>query len=90
MGHLVSAVGQCVTLRSPLCPDRCDERFDADDVHHSRQVVGKHERAISVATFGRVFVKKCVAPIRAFIVPNGCSTVSRRTRMACGLASRRS
>src|ERR1700758_5671301 len=36
------------------------------------------ERAISAATFGRVLVRKCVALIRAFIVPNGCSTVSRR------------
>ena len=30
------AVGRRVTLLSPLCPDRCDERFDADDVHHPR------------------------------------------------------
>jgi hypothetical protein len=27
--------------------------------------------------------------MRAFIVPNGCSTVSRRWRVACGFASRR-
>jgi hypothetical protein len=45
--------------------------------------------AISVATFGSVFIRKCVAPIRAFIVPKGCSTVSRRTRIACGFWSRR-
>jgi hypothetical protein len=36
-----------------------------------------------------VFVRKCVAPMRAFIVPNGCSTVSRRWRMASGFASSR-
>ncbi len=35
------------------------------------------ERAISAPTFGSVLVRKCVAPMRAFIVPNGCSTVSR-------------
>jgi hypothetical protein len=35
------------------------------------------------------FVRKCVAPMRAFILPNGCSTVSRRWRMALGFASRR-
>jgi hypothetical protein len=29
-------------------------------------------------TFGGVFVRKYVAPIRIFIVPNGCSTFSRR------------
>ena len=30
-----------------------------------------------------------VAPMRALSVPNGCSTVSRRRRIACGSASRR-
>jgi hypothetical protein len=38
--------------------------------------------AISVATFGSRFIRKCVAPIRILSVPNGCSTVSRRWRMA--------
>jgi hypothetical protein len=33
-------------------------------------------------------IKKCVAPMRIFSVADGCSTVSRRTRMACGLLSR--
>jgi hypothetical protein len=28
-----------------------------------------------------VFIRKCVAPIRALIVPKGCSTVSRRWRI---------
>ena len=28
-----------------------------------------------MATRGSVFIKKCVAPIRALIVPKGCSTV---------------
>jgi len=28
-----------------------------------------------VATRGSVFIRKCVAPIRALIVPKGCSTV---------------
>jgi hypothetical protein len=36
-------------------------------------------KAISEATRGSVFIRKCVAPIRALIVPKGCSTVSRRT-----------
>src|SRR6185503_5953376 len=31
-----------MTPQGPLCPDRCDERFDADDVHHPRQIVGEH------------------------------------------------
>src|SRR5882757_3625842 len=45
--------------------------------------------AISVATFGSVFIRKCVAPIRIFSAPNGCSTVSRRVRIASGVLSRR-
>ena len=40
--------------------------------------------AISVATLGNCFIRKRVAPIRIFSVANGCSRVSRRTRMACG------
>jgi phage terminase large subunit-like protein len=31
-----------------------------------------------VATFGRRFIRKCVAPILIFSVPKGCSTVYRR------------
>ena len=42
-------------------------------------------RCDPAATFGSVLVRKCVAPMRAFIVPNGCSTISRRCRMACGI-----
>jgi hypothetical protein len=34
--------------------------------------------AISLATRGSVFIRKWVAPMRALIVPKGCSTVSRR------------
>src|SRR6185436_9736248 len=43
--------------------------------------------AISLPTLGSVFIKKCVAPIRIFIVPKGCSTVSRRVRIASGFLS---
>ena len=32
--------------------------------------------AISLATCGIVFIRKCVAPMRALIVPKGCATVS--------------
>jgi hypothetical protein len=35
-------------------------------------------KAISVAARGKPFIRKWLAPIRALIVPNGCSTVSRR------------
>ena len=45
--------------------------------------------AISVATFGKRFIRKWVAPMRIFSVPNGCSTVSRRCRIACGFSSSR-
>ena len=38
--------------------------------------------AISVFTFFNRFIRKWVAPMRILMVPKGCSTVSRRTRMA--------
>src|SRR5262249_34571189 len=47
------------------------------------------QSAISVATFGNVLHRKCVAPILIFMVPKGCSTVSRRVRMALGFSSSR-
>jgi hypothetical protein len=46
-------------------------------------------RLISVRTRGNVLVRKCVEPIHAFSVPNGCSTVCRRSRAACGVWSSR-
>jgi hypothetical protein len=46
-------------------------------------------RLISVATCSRPLVRKCVAPIQALIVPNGCSTVQRRVRIASGVCSSR-
>src|SRR5262249_29018396 len=45
------------------------------------------QSAISAATFGNVVHRKCVAPMRIFMVPKGCSTVSRRVRMASGFLS---
>ncbi|MEY9555305.1 hypothetical protein ABIF67_009370 [Bradyrhizobium japonicum] len=51
--------------------------------------MAERHSAISVATFGSVTHKKCVAPMRIFSVPNGCSTVSRRVRMAFGFLSSR-
>jgi len=44
-------------------------------------------RLISVFTLGRRLVRKWVWPIQALIVPNGCSTRLRRSRMALGLRS---
>src|SRR3546814_17176452 len=35
-------------------------------------------RDISVATLGSLFIRKCVAPIRALMVPHACSNVSHR------------
>src|SRR5262249_61320412 len=61
-------------------------RLDAKDIQCTRQIVGEHS-AISLATLGRVFIKKRVAAIRILIVPKGCSTVSRRVRMAPGFLS---
>jgi len=40
--HLGREVRQSVMRRSPLCPDRCHERFGTDDVHHPRQILSEH------------------------------------------------
>src|SRR5450830_1670453 len=47
-------------------------------------------KLISVLTRALVLVSKCVAPIHALMVPNGCSTVCRRIRIASGVRSSRS
>ena len=69
--------------------DRGHQRLGPDDVHGPCQVIGQDRESHIGGYFWKRLVRKCVAPMRAFIVPNGCSTVSRRTRIACGLASRR-
>ena len=52
-----------------------------DHVHSAGEIDGECVRANSEAKRGSVFMRKCMAPIRALIVPNGCSTVSRRWRI---------
>ncbi len=58
-------------------------------IYLAESEMAERHSAISVATFGSVTHKKCVAPMRIFSVPNGCSTVSRRVRMAFGFLSSR-
>src|SRR5450830_569096 len=41
-------------------------------------------KLISVLTRALVLVRKCVAPIHALMVPNGCSTVCRRIQALSG------
>ncbi len=76
-------------LRALLCLQRRQERLDAHDVHHSGEIVGEDVQRHFRGNPRRVFIKKCVAPIRAFIVPNGCSTVSRRWRIFSRCSSSR-
>ena len=62
---------------------RRHQRVDAHDVYDAGQVIGQHafrqpREAISPATFGSVFIRKCVAPMR-----------SRRWRRLRGFASSR-
>lgn len=42
MEYLGRAIGHRVSIEAPLCPDCCHERFDADDVRHSREIAGEH------------------------------------------------
>jgi len=46
-------------------------------------------RLISALTLQSVLARKCVAPIQALIVENGCSTVRLRMVMAFGMLSSR-
>ena len=46
------------------------------------RLYARTESAVSAATFGSVFIRKCVAPMRSFIVPKGSSSVSRLWRIA--------
>jgi len=52
--------------------------MNAHDVHDASEIVGENVQRISVATFGRRFIRKCVVPILIFSVAKGCSTASRR------------
>jgi hypothetical protein len=48
----------------------------------TREIVCEHVQAHCV------FIRKWVAPIRILRVAEGCSAVTRRTRMACGFLRR--
>ena len=61
-----------------LCGHRRHERSNTHDVHGASEIVGLVRHAVSLTTRGSIFMRKWVAPIRALIVPKGCSTVSRR------------
>jgi hypothetical protein len=71
----------------------CDNAAEGVSASRDRADAGdgfEHFFAISVwaatwfiiATLGSVLHKKCVAPLRILSAPNGCSTVSRRARIA--------
>src|SRR6266568_7450101 len=61
--------------------DRIDQRLGPDDVHDPRQIVGQNRKGHLGGYFWKGFGQKVCRPMRAFIVPNGCSTVSRRWRI---------
>ena len=64
------------------CPHQL---FNTQDAHHALEVIGKHMKAhLCAHTRASVLVKKWVQPIQCLIVPNGCSTVWRRTRIISG------
>ena len=88
-GHPDRLSGCCrACSRAVSGRDRRHQRLDADDVHHARQIVGEHAAAPSRRQPSAAScIRKCVAPIRIFSVPNGCSTVSRRVRIASGFLS---
>ena len=68
---------------------RAKPRLDADDIHDARQIVSQHVQRHLGGDLGQRLLKKWVAPIRALIVPKGCSTVPRRWRIFSGCSSSR-
>lgn len=72
-----------------LSRDRFQQRVDAEDGDYPLQMVGEDVRLISVRTRFSPRVRKCVAAIHALMVPNGCSTVCLRMRIASGARSSR-
>src|SRR5674476_1364056 len=59
-------------------------------VYPLKVILNGHTPAAQLYTslfVGSVFIRKWVAPIRALIVPKGCSTVSRRSRIFSGCSS---
>ncbi len=72
-------------------PHRLHERPGAEDLDHSFQIVGQNVKAhLRFDLFEGFHPEVGGAPIQAFIVPKGCSTVARRTRMIFGARSMRS
>src|SRR6516164_7477213 len=71
------------------CPDRCYESLHTDDIHDPREIVSEHVQGHFGSNLWQASHQEVCAPIRILSVPNGCSTVSRRRRMACGFPSRR-
>ena len=61
MGH----PERCLTARTKThssSPDRCEERFDTDDVHHAREVVGEHVQRHLSRHFGQRLHRKVRRP----------------------------
>jgi hypothetical protein len=69
-----------------LCSDRGHQRLNAHNIHHAGEIVGEHVQRHLGSDLGQTFHQEVGRPILIFNVPKGCSAVSRRWRMACGLS----
>ena len=86
--RMLRFAGAAGWLMNPsLCPDRLYQSADAENHHHAFHVVGKDVQRHFGADVLQRLHWKCVDPIQDFMVPNGCSTVSRRRRILSGLRS---
>ena len=75
----VAEANKCVPNMLQVLNAARDAKLRVIYAMHHRYRPGDYEScAISAATRGSVFIRNWVAPIRALIVPKGCSTVSRR------------
>jgi hypothetical protein len=72
-----------------LCSDRFHQSANAQNLHHPFHIVGQDMQRHLGADVPERFIWKCVDPIQNFMVPKGCSTVWRRTRILSGFRSSR-
>ena len=72
------------TVTCSSSPDSREERFDTDDVHHAREVVGKHVQRHLSRHFGQRLHEKVRRPHPHLQRGERMLGGFARTRMACG------
>jgi hypothetical protein len=82
--HVAKHAGLSGPTRPVSCVDYLHQTANAQNLHHAFHVVVQDVQRHFGADVLERFIWKCVDPIPDFIVPNGCSIVSRRWRIFSG------